>query len=284
VTQTLTACRTLNFPDGTFVPALGQGTWNMGDTQARWGEELAALRLGIDLGMTLIDTAEMYGDGDSETLVGEAISGRRDDVFLISKVLPSHAGRRGVTVACERSLRRLGTDRIDLYLLHWRGSTPLAETVAAFETLRQQGKIGAWGVSNFDTTDMEALLDVPGGDNVQTNQVLYNLSRRGIEHALLPWCRQHDLPLMAYSPLEQGRLLENPALGSVARRHGATEAQIGLAWVLAQSGVLAIPQTGSSKHVRENAAAREIVLGQDDMAALDRAFPRPRPGSRLEML
>ncbi len=284
MTQTLTACRTLNFPDGTFVPALGQGTWNMGDTQARWGEELAALRLGIDLGMTLIDTAEMYGDGDSETLVGEAISGRRDDVFLISKVLPSHAGRRGVTVACERSLRRLGTDRIDLYLLHWRGSTPLAETVAAFETLRQQGKIGAWGVSNFDTTDMEALLDVPGGDNVQTNQVLYNLSRRGIEHALLPWCRQHDLPLMAYSPLEQGRLLENPALGSVARRHGATEAQIGLAWVLAQSGVLAIPQTGSSKHVRENAAAREIVLGQDDMAALDRAFPRPRPGSRLEML
>jgi len=256
----------------------------MGDTQARWGEELAALRLGIDLGMTLIDTAEMYGDGASETLVGEAISGRRDQVFLVSKVLPSHAGRKGVIAACERSLRRLGTDRIDLYLLHWRGATPLAETVAAFEMLRGQGKIGAWGVSNFDTADMEALWDAPGGDAVQTNQVLYNLSRRGIEHALVPWCRQRRLPVMAYSPLEQGRLLGNQALAAVARRHGATPAQIALAWVLAQPGVLAIPQTGSATHVRENAVARDIMLTADDLCALDRAFPRPRAGSPLEML
>ena len=275
---------TLRLPSGESVPVLGQGTWMMAEGNGRRADEIASLRLGIDLGLSLIDTAEMYADGASETLVGEAIAGRRDEVFLVSKVLPSNAGRAAAIRACERSLARLRTDRIDLYLLHWRGGTPLSETLAAFETLARDGKIRHWGVSNFDPDDMAELEGLPGGGAVAANQVLYNLTRRGIEFDLLPRCRERGVPVMAYSPIEQGRMLRHPALAKVAARHGATPAQVGLAWVLRQDGVMAIPKAGRPEHVRENRAALDLRLTADDLAELDRAFPPPARPQPLEML
>jgi diketogulonate reductase-like aldo/keto reductase len=271
-------------PSGEAVPVLGQGTWHMGEDPKRKRQEVAALQLGLDLGMTLIDTAEMYGDGGAEKVVGEAIAGRRDEVFLVSKVLPSNATRRGTITACENSLRRLKTDRIDLYLLHWRGSVPLQETLEAFFALLRDEKIRYWGVSNFDISDMRELFELPGGDDVATNQVLYNLTRRGIEYGLLPWCREQRIPIMAYSPIEQGRLLGHRELQRVAARHGATPAQIALAWVLRQDGIIAIPKAVAPAHVRENRAAVDIRLTAEDLAELDRAFPPPKGPQPLDML
>jgi diketogulonate reductase-like aldo/keto reductase len=278
------AIRTATLPSGEPIPALGQGTWLAGESPPRRDLEVAALRLGLDLGMTLIDTAEMYGDGAAEELVGEAIAGRRDDVFLVSKVLPSHATRRGTIAACERSLRRLRTDRIDLYLLHWRESTPLEETLDAFAALAESGRIRHWGVSNLEASELEELVSLRGGAAVQTDQVLYNLTRRGIEHDLLPWCRARGLPVMAYSPLEQGRLLGRRALRKVAERHGATPAQVALAWVLREEGVVAIPKATTPEHVRENRGALDVRLTGEDLVALDRAFPRPAGPTPLEVL
>ncbi|WP_431857439.1 aldo/keto reductase [Azospirillum sp.] len=275
---------TTTLPSGEAVPVLGQGTWFMGEDDRERGAEADALRLGLDLGLTLIDTAEMYGDGGAEEVVGEAIAGRRDGVFLVNKVLPQNASRRGTVAACERSLRRMGTDRIDLYLLHWRGGHPLAETVAAFEELQAAGKIRRWGVSNLDPRDMEELVRVPGGEACATDQVLYNLTRRGIEFDLQPWCRRRGIPIMAYSPIEQGRMLNHPELRRVAGRHGATPAQVGLAWLLRQEGVIAIPKASSPGHVRENRAALDLRLTEQDLADLDRAFPPPRRAQPLEML
>jgi diketogulonate reductase-like aldo/keto reductase len=276
--------RTTSLPAGEMVPVLGQGTWNMGDDPRRRRDEADALRLGIDLGMTLIDTAEMYANGGSEEVVREAISGQRDRIFLVSKVLPSNASRRGVEAACERSLKRLGTDRIDLYLLHWRGGVPLSETVEAFETLKAAGKIRHWGVSNFDTDDMEELEALPAGRNVQTNQVLYNLTRRGIEFDLLPWSRERGIPTMAYSPVEQGALGGDRRLKAVAERHGATPAQIALAWVMRDDGVIAIPKASRQEHVRDNRAALDIRLTPQDLADLDAVFPPPSRKRGLEMI
>jgi len=266
------------------IPRYGQGTWGMGERAERHGAEVAALRHAFDLGIRLIDTAEMYGDGGAERIVGEAIAGRRDKVFIVSKVLPDNASRRGTVAACERSLRNLRTDVIDLYLLHWRGSTPFADTVAAFEDLLRAGKIRAWGVSNLDLADMQELEAVPGGERCATNQLLYNLTRRGIDFDLLPWCRERGMPVMAYSPLEQGRMLGHPALLSLAHGHGATPAQIALAWLLRQDGIIVIPKAATPAHVEENLAALDISLGDDDLAALDRAFPPPQEPQPLEML
>ncbi|MBO8196170.1 aldo/keto reductase [Streptomyces oryzae] len=273
--------RTVNLPSGTPVPALGQGTWHMGDDPARRAQELDALRAGVDLGMTLIDTAEMYGSGAAEELVGEAVRGRRDEVFLVSKVLPSNADRRGTVESCRASLRRLGTDRIDLYLLHWRGGVPLPETVEALEGLVRAGDIRFWGVSNLDTDD---LADLPEGAVPATDQVLYNLSRRGAEFELLPRCRELSVPLMAYSPVEQGRLLDHPALRRVADAHGATPAQVALAWVLRHDDVIAIPKASSRSHVEENRAAADLRLTEEDLAALDEAFPPPSRKRPLDIL
>ena len=273
--------RTLKLPAGAAVPVIGQGTWYMGDSARTRAAEVAALQLGLDLGMTLIDTAEMYASGGAEQVVGEAIAGRRDGVFVVSKVMPSNASRAGTLRACEASLRRLRTDRIDLYLLHWRGGPPLAETIAAFEQLIKDGKIKSWGVSNFDADDMEELAGVAGG--AQVNQVLYNLTRRGIEFDLLPnWAKR--VPVIAYSPIEQGRLLADPALKKIAAAHGVTPAQVALAWVVRNPGVLAIPKAARPEHVRENRAAADLVLTAEDLAALDRAFPPPRRKTSLEML
>jgi diketogulonate reductase-like aldo/keto reductase len=271
-------------PGGASVPALGQGTWFMGEDRARRAGEVAALRVGLDLGMTLIDTAEMYADGRAEEVVGEAIAGRREEVFLVSKVLPSNASRRGTIAACERSLKRLRTERIDLYLLHWRGSHPFAETIAAFETLQRDGRIAAWGVSNLDPSDLRELAALPGGDALATNQVLYNPSRRGIEFDLLPWCRARGVPIMAYSPIEQGRLLGHPAIAAVAKAHGATPAQVLLAWAMRGGDVIAIPKSSNLAHVRDNRGAADLVLTDADLAAIDRAFPPPRRTVPLEML
>jgi diketogulonate reductase-like aldo/keto reductase len=234
--------------------------------------------------MTMVDTAEMYGSGASEVLVGEAIAGRRDEVFLVSKVLPGHASRRGTVAACEGSLRRLGTDRLDLYLLHWPGPHKLRDTVAGFIDLMRAGKIRHWGVSNFDTDDVTELLSLPEGLGIATDQVLYNLTRRGIEYDLLPGCRIQGLPVMAYSPIDQGRILGHPALRQIAQRHGATSAQIALAWVLRQDGVAAIPRAGNPEHVRQNRAALDIQLTGQDLAELDRAFPPPTGPTPLEVL
>jgi diketogulonate reductase-like aldo/keto reductase len=275
--------RKVDLPSGVTIPVLGQGTWHMAEHPERREEELAALRLGLGLGMTLIDTAEMYADGAAEELVGEAIYGCRDEVFLVSKVLPQHGNRPGTIEACERSLRRLRTDRLDLYLLHWRPPVPLDETVDAFRILMRDGKIRYWGVSNFDIDDMEELLAL-GGEEVATDQVLYNLTRRGIEHDLVPWCLERRIPLMAYSPIEQGQLLNAPAVRTVARRHGATPSQVALAWVLRQPGVAAIPKAGTREHVRENCGALDIPLDVDDLAMLDEAFPPPARKRPLEML
>jgi len=266
------------------MPVLGQGTWGFGERGKDRAEEVAALRAGTDLGLTLIDTAEMYGEGGAEEIVGEAIAGRRDEVFLVSKVYPHNASRKGAIAACERSLKRLGTDRIDVYLLHWRGGEKLVDTIAAFETLRRDGKIGSYGVSNFDTDDMEELRRVPGGSAATTNQVLYNLTRRGVEWDLLPWCREHGVPIMAYSPIEQARMLGSSELKKLAEKRGVTAAQLALAWLLHQDGVIAIPKAGRVDHLRENAAALTITLTKDDLAALDRAFPPPKKRKPLEML
>ncbi|WP_334175516.1 aldo/keto reductase [Pseudoxanthobacter sp.] len=284
MTADLPPIATTALPDGERVPVLGQGTWKMGEDARRRDAEIAALRHGLDLGMTLIDTAEMYANGMSEVIVGEAIAGRRDEVFLVSKVLPSHASRFGTIRACEGSLRRLDTDVIDLYLLHWAGDEPLAETIEAFGRLQDEGKIRHWGVSNFDPGDCEALFALAGGDAAAANQVLYNPGRRGIEFDLLPWCQRRGLPVMAYSPIEQGRIARHPALAAVAQRHGATPAQIALAFVLRQPGVIAIPKAGSSAHVAENRAACALALDDADMAVLDRAFPPPARASALQML
>jgi diketogulonate reductase-like aldo/keto reductase len=276
--------RQVTLPGGETVPALGQGTWQMAGERARRAEEIAALRLGVELGMTLIDTAEMYGEGKTEELVGEALAGLRDRAFLVSKVYPHNASRQGVIDACERSLRRLKTDRLDLYLLHWRGSIPLSQTVAGLEALRRDGKIRHWGVSNFDTGDMEELFAIPGGTACATNQILYNLSRRGPEYELLPWMAERRIPAMAYSPIEQGRLPRNAALSEIARKHGATEYQVALAWVMRRPDVIAIPKAGRAEHVRENRKAADIVLDEEDLRAIDAAFKPPGRREPLEML
>ncbi|MDR0440189.1 MAG: aldo/keto reductase [Candidatus Accumulibacter sp.] len=260
------------------------GTWMIGETGASRAEEIAALQHGVDLGMSLIDTAEMYGDGASEQLVGEAIRGRRERVFLVSKVYPHNAGRKSMPAACERSLKRLGVDCLDLYLLHWRGSVPLAETVESFERLRSQGKIRHWGVSNLDAGDMAALCALPEGGRVTTNQVLYNLTRRGVEWELLPWCAERGIPVMAYSPVEQGRLLRHPDLRALARARGATPAQLALAWLLGRDGVIAIPKASSRAHVEENFAALGFSLDAETLAGVDRLFPPPDKAMPLEML
>lgn len=273
----------IELPSGQTMPVLGQGTWYLGERPARRRDEIAALHAGLDLGMTLIDTAEMYGDGASEELVGEAIVGRRGDVFLVDKVLPSNASRRGTVQACRRSLQRLRVDHIDLYLLHWRGAHPLAETIEAFAELVGAGDIGQWGVSNFDLSDMTELLEA-GGSACATNQILYNLTRRGPEYDLLPWLREHGIPVMAYSPIEQGRLLSHPQVAETAARHRVTPAQVALAWLLRQERVGAIPRSSKPEHTRENAEARDLQLSEEDVAALDTAFPPPAGPQPLEML
>ena len=273
---------TVKLPDGTAVPALGQGSWFMGETPGQAKAEVAALREGIELGLTLIDTAEMYAEGGAERVVGEAIAGRRQRVFLVSKVYPHNASATGTAKACAASLKRLGTDCIDLYLLHWRGSHPLAETVAAFERLREAGHIRYWGVSNLDTDEMAALETVSQAGACATNQVLYNPGERGIEFDLLPWCRKRRMPIMAYSPLGQaGALLRSPALAEVARRHGATPAQVALAWSLRDGATISIPKAGTLAHVRQNVAAAALKLTAEDFATID-AVHKP-PGRKLPL-
>jgi diketogulonate reductase-like aldo/keto reductase len=276
--------RYVTLRDGERVPALGQGTWHMGEDRHRTAGEAAALRVGIELGMTLIDTAEMYGSGGAEEMIARAAQGVRDSLFIVSKLYPHNASRSGVIAACERSLKRLATDRIDLYLLHWRGSIPLAETLEGFQLLQRDGKIRHYGVSNFDRADMAEWFALQGGDTVAADQVLYNLAHRGPEWDLVPWCREHNVAVMAYTPLGSGRMLGNRGLGEIARRHSATPAQIALAWLLRQDGTIAIPKASRPEHVRENRGALDIVLAEEDLAALDRAFPPPRGKSPLGML
>lgn len=276
--------RLTQFPDATTVPILGQGAWEIGDTPARRDAEQAALARGIDLGLTLIDTAEIYGDGASERLVGEVIAGRRDEVFLVSKVHPKNASDLKMMLACEKSLERLGVDRLDLYLLHWQGNVPLEETVAAFEELIDEGLIARWGVSNLDIKAMRRLYQIEGGEHCMTNQVYYNLGLRGVEFDLLPWCQARDMPVMAYSPLGRGELLSHPVLQEIADRHAASPAQIALAALLRQPGVIAIPKASSIAHVEDNAAALEIQLDAEDIAALDRAFPAPVEARALDVI
>jgi diketogulonate reductase-like aldo/keto reductase len=268
---------------GEKVPVLGIGTWRMGERRSARQDEVAAVRLALDLGVRLVDTAEMYGEGGAEEMLAEALAGRRDQVFLVSKVYPHNASRKGTLAACERSLRRLGTDRIDLYLLHWRGSAPLQETAAAFETLARDGKIRHWGVSNFDTDDMAELRAVTAGSRCAANQVLYHLGSRGIEWRLLDECRAAKVMVMAYSPLGQGALLRKPALRKVADKHGVDAAAAALAWVLRQPGLITIPKAVRPEHVRANLQALDVKLDADDLAALDRAFPPPRRASPLDM-
>jgi len=274
----------VSLPGGERVPALGQGTWHMGEDRRRAAEEAAAVRLGIELGMTLIDTAEMYGGGGAEEMVARAAEGVRDHLFIVSKVYPHNASRAGVVAACERSLARLRTDRIDLYLLHWRGSIPLAETLDGFERLKRDGKIRHYGVSNFDRADMAEWVALKGGEGVAANQVLYNLSRRGPEWDLLPWCRERGIAIMAYTPLGQGSLLHDRTLAEIARRRGATPTQVALAWLLQQQGTIVIPKASHPEHVRENRGALDLALTEDDLTALDRAFPPPKGRSSLGML
>lgn len=272
--------KSVRLADGTLVPALGQGTWCMGEDPAREREELAALRRGIELGMTLIDTAEMYGDGGAERLIGKALAGMRDHVFLVSKVYPFNAGGKELVSSCENSLRRLNTDHLDLYLLHWRGQVPLRETIAGMERLIDSGKIRRWGVSNLDVADMTELFDTSGGRNCAVNQVLYHLGSRGIEHDLLPWQRRQGMPVMAYSPLAQaGRMLrgmlENSTLREIAARHDADPLQVMLAWCLHHEDLLVIPKASTPEHVSVNAAATQIRLEAEDWRLLDQAFPAP---------
>ncbi|MEQ4305850.1 aldo/keto reductase [Plantactinospora sp. B6F1] len=275
---------TVTLPSGEVIPALGQGTWGMAEDPRRRDDEIAALRAGVDAGLTLIDTAEVYANGGAEELVREAVGDRREEVFLVSKVSAAHAGVIGTADACARSLERLGTDRIDLYLLHQRGDAPLPETVEAFTSLITQGLIRHWGVSNFDVPDMVELAAIPGGTAVETDQVPYNLTRRGIEWDLLPRCRAAGLPVMAYSPLERGRILGHPVLTRIARRHGGTPGQVGLAWILGQQGVCTITKASAPERVRENRAAVELTLTEEDLAELDRAFPAPGGPGPLELL
>jgi diketogulonate reductase-like aldo/keto reductase len=276
--------RYVTLRNGERVPALGQGTWHMGEDRRRAAEEAAALRLGIELGMTLIDTAEMYGSGGAEEVIAHAAEGVRDRLFIVSKVYPHNGSRAGVVAACERSLKRLATDRIDLYLLHWRGSIPLAETLEGFQRLERDGKIRHHGVSNFDRGDMEEWVALRGEETVAADQVLYNLSRRGPEWDLVPWCREHGVAVMAYTPLGQGSMLGNRGLAEIARRRGKTPAQIALAWLLRQEGTIVIPKASHAAHVRENRGAFDVELTEDDLVALDRAFPPPKGRSPLGML
>ncbi len=266
------------------MPVLGLGTWHMGENPQQRQNEIAALRHGLDLGMTLIDTAEMYGEGGAEEVIASAIAGRRSQVFLVSKVYPHNASRQGAIAACERSLRRLNTDYLDLYLLHWRGSIPLAETLAAFEALQQAGKICSYGVSNFDYEDMTEASQLAGKDAIATNQVLYNLMRRGIEWDLLPWCRQQGIPIMAYSPVEQGQLLRNPTLQAFAQERSVSAAQLAIAWLLHQENVIVIPKSSRIEHVEQNRAALDLKLDVEELAALDKVFPPPTKPVPLEML
>jgi diketogulonate reductase-like aldo/keto reductase len=276
--------KTVTLPSGVVVPALGQGTWFMGEQRARRAEEIRALQHGIELGATLIDTAEMYGDGATEELVGEALQGRRERVFLVSKVYPWNATRKGTKQACERSLKRLGTDRIDLYLLHWRGNVPFRDTIAAMEELVAEGKIRYWGVSNLDIDDMEELYELLDGERCQVDQVLYNLTRRGPEYDLLPWCRERNMPIMAYSPIEQGNIPVGGVLMDLAERYQVSPYQIALAWVLQQPGVIAIPKASRIEHVEQNRAALDLTLSADDLTAIEREFPAPKRKRPLEML
>jgi diketogulonate reductase-like aldo/keto reductase len=273
--------KTVLLPDGEKVPALGQGTWRMGENRRARKEEVAALRLGVELGMTLIDTAEMYGEGAAEEVVADAIADRRERVFVVTKVYPHNASRGVLPKACENSRKRLRIETIDLYLLHWRGEIPLGETVEAFEKLREQKKIRRWGVSNFDVDDMKELKNA----HCSADQVLYNLQQRSIESELLPWSREHGIPIMAYAPVGHGRgLLENPVLKQAAKNRGATPAQIALAWLLRQPGIIAIPKAADKDHVRENAAAADFVLKESELAELDRVFPPPKTKQPLPML
>jgi diketogulonate reductase-like aldo/keto reductase len=276
--------RHVTLPTGETVPALGQGTWQMAETSGRRAQEIEALRLGVELGMTLIDTAEMYGEGAAEKLIAEALGRERERLFLVSKVYPHNASRKGVVEACERSLKRLRTDHLDLYLLHWRGGVPLEETVAGFEDLRRSGKIRHWGVSNFDTDDMEELFEVEDGTNCVTNQVLYNVTRRGPEYDLIPWMAKHRMSLMAYSPIEQGRLPKTGVLQSIGRKYQASPFQIALAWLLQRPSIIAIPKASSPAHVRDNQRALEIQLSADELKAIDAEFPPPRRKRPLEMI
>jgi diketogulonate reductase-like aldo/keto reductase len=282
--MSVTTMRTVELPSGETMPVLGLGTWHLGEGRHPPQVEIDALRTGLDLGMALVDTAEMYGDGATETLVGRAIAGRRDDVFLVSKVMPHHATFDGTIAACEASLRRLGTDRLDLYLLHWRGPVPLDETVGAFDELKRAGKIRHWGVSNFDVADLAELADVRAGQAVQADQVLYNLLHRGIEWNLLPLCQRSGIPVMAYSPIEQGRLADDPVLQGIGRRRRATATQVALAWVVSHPGVCAIPEAGTPQHVRQNAAALRVQLEEDDLVEIDAALPPPARPVPLEVL
>ncbi|HKB84275.1 MAG TPA: aldo/keto reductase [Burkholderiales bacterium] len=276
--------KSVTLPSGETIPALGQGTWNMGDKRATRAEEIATLKLGLDLGLKLIDTAEMYGEGKAEELIGEAIAGRRDEAFLVSKVYPHNASRKGSIAACERSLARMRTDRIDLYLLHWRGNIPFRETMEGFMALQKAGKIRYYGVSNMALGDMREIFASPGGKAVATNQLLYNLTRRGIEWDLAPWLREKRIPVMAYSPIEQARLLGNPKLADFTKRHGMTPAQAALAWLMAKDGVIAIPKTGHRERAKENSIALNVELSADQLAELDRLFPPPKAPVPLEML
>jgi diketogulonate reductase-like aldo/keto reductase len=276
--------QTVTLPSGERVPAFGLGTWQIGDRAALRAEEIATLRLALDLGARLIDTAEMYGEGRSETLVGEAIRGRRDEVFLVSKIYPHNASRDGTVAACERSLRRLGTDRLDLYLLHWRGQVPLAETLDAFLALKRAGKIRHFGVSNFDLADLQELCALTGADAVATDQLLYNLTRRGIERDLLPWLRKRGIPVMAYSPIERAELVRNKKLRQFAQRHAMTPAQAALAWLLAHDDIIVIPKTGSRERLKDNLGALEHALTAAEVAEIERLFPAPARAGALEML
>jgi diketogulonate reductase-like aldo/keto reductase len=267
------------------IPVLGQGTWGMAEHHKRRADEIAALQMAVDLGMTVIDSAEMYAGGATEELVGEALGDRRREIFLVSKVLPQHATRRGMVSACEASLRRLKTDHLDLYLLHWRGTVPLDETLEAFDALERQGKIRYWGVSNFDVDDMEKLVSLTAtAGSVASNQVLYNLMRRGIEYDLLPWCRTRGIPIMAYSPLERGELAKDKTVKAIAKRLDATAAQVALAWILRQGGVVVIPKASHVERVRENRGALDIVLPDEALQELDEAFPPPADKIPLEMI
>jgi diketogulonate reductase-like aldo/keto reductase len=268
------AGRTVKFHDGTIVPALGQGSWHLAQGRHPEAVEEEALSTGLSLGMTLIDTAEVYGNGRSEELIGHVIAGQRDRVFLVSKVLPSHVTGNGIARACEASLARLGTDHLDLYLLHWRnGITDLSGVVAAFESLRTAGKIRAWGVSNFGVSDMEDLFHVPHGDRCATNQVLYNVGTRAIEDDLLPWCKQRGMPVMAYSPLGGSSLLHDPTLARIGAAHGCSAAAVALAWAIRSGNVIAIPESGSAAHVKENAFARSLTLTPQELQTIDTAHP-----------
>jgi diketogulonate reductase-like aldo/keto reductase len=275
---------TITLRRGEVAPRLGMGTWHMGERAGSRAAEIAALRLGLDLGMNLIDTAEMYGEGGAESVVGEAIHGWRESVFVVTKFYPHHASRRKLIAACDGSLAQLGGETIDLYLLHWRGTVPLEETVATLEELVRVGKIQRWGVSNFDVADMEELAAVPDGDRCAANQVLYNLAHRGIEFDLLPWCAARGIPLMAYSPLDEGRLVRHPALVSVGSRLGVDPGQVAIAWLLRNESVISIPKATTTQHVRANRASADLLLDRDALAELDRAFPPPRRKRALDMI